>query len=79
MMSSAPWLLLALVGVRANSNSGSTVHLCDETVCDAGVDEGCGCLQLVPPDECPDDPFTENVWWNCKVRRRTRANFAPKK
>ena len=60
-----------LLALEADANRPAP-PLCDETVCEVGVDEGCGCLVLVPSDECPGTN-SGNVWWNCEVRAYAHA------
>ena len=39
---------------------------CEPADCDAGVSEGCGCLRLLRPEECPADIYSTYVHWNCR-------------
>ena len=35
--------------------------------CDAGVAEGCGCLRMISPWECPTGLRASNIHWNCAI------------
>ena len=60
-----------LLALEVDANTPAA-PLCDETVCEIGVEQGCGCLVLVPADECPGTT-AEIVMWNCEVRAHVHA------